>query len=81
MKKLNLNLAIAKTFCCDHNALYLLSLLVQGKEQTRPNVPFGTGGESTTDFPACCAFAEACATAIALAHAVSGARPAGRDAE
>ena len=53
MKKLNLNLAIAKTFCCDHNALYLLSVLVRRKEQTRLKITFGTGGESTADFPAC----------------------------
>jgi hypothetical protein len=29
-----------------------LSLLVQRKQQTRPNVPLGTGGESTADFDA-----------------------------
>jgi hypothetical protein len=51
-RRKNMDIATAKRFVLTTLLLYFLSLLVQRKEQTRPNVPFSTGGESTADFDA-----------------------------
>jgi hypothetical protein len=47
-----MDIATAKKFVLTTLLLYFLSLVVQRKEQSRPTVPFGTGGESRADFDA-----------------------------